>query len=97
MGGGNIINSAFHQVTGELEKTLLEKGREKNLEFEADQAGLLLAWTVGYKPGAIVSFMEKMASNNKSQRRVKTHPATNSRINRIKEFLKDQKIRIPAD
>ena len=87
LGGGNVMNSAFHKATGELEKKMLENGRQKDLEFEADRAGLLYAGNLGYDPGAVIGYLRRTASAKNNKVMVKTHPGASKRIRSMEDFM----------
>ncbi len=93
LGGGNVMSTAFHKVTGDLEKKILENGRQKDLEFEADKAGLLYAAAVGYQPVAAITYLERTARAKGNDVLVKTHPNSGDRIGGIRRFINEEGLR----
>jgi predicted Zn-dependent protease len=70
---------------------LLEKGLDKNLEFEADREGVKYAIRAGYEPKALDQFLarlaaEKQKQNDKTVMDV-THPPIPDRRKAIAEVL----------
>lgn len=70
---------------------LLEKGLDKDLEFEADREGVKYAIRAGYDPKALDRFLERLAASKKknSQKTVMdvTHPSISDRRKVIAEIL----------
>ncbi|MBE9127536.1 MULTISPECIES: M48 family metallopeptidase [unclassified Coleofasciculus] len=56
-------------------------------EFEADQVGLNILRQAGYAPSAMVKFMEKLNSRRSVPSFLSTHPATQDRINALKQAI----------
>lgn len=92
LGGGNIINTVVSQTVDLLEKRLLEQGREKGQELEADQASVQLMSQVGYGPGAALSYLNRVARSANREVLDKTHPAIRERIRAIENFAGTQGI-----
>lgn len=56
-------------------------------ELEADQKGLTTLIQAGYAPSAMVTFMEKLANQPSIPTFLSTHPAINTRIERLNSLL----------
>lgn len=89
-GGGGVLNAAIRQASDRLEKTLLENGRERQLEFDADLAGLTLAAQADYDPEAAVRYIRRMQDSTAGAQRSRTHPPGDARIGRIRKYIKEQ-------
>lgn len=85
--GGSIVNSAVRQTTDQMEEILLEKGRQQGLEFDADEAGILLASDLNYDPAAGAAYLSRIASSHGTETLVKTHPSYADRVVRMKRFI----------
>lgn len=94
--GGNVAisNNQWRNVFNQLYPagaglTMLKYGR--NMELDADQAGLYLMAMAGYDPREAVSFWQRMAaaSNNKKAppEYLSTHPNNESRIAQIQSII----------
>lgn len=94
--GGNVVNSAVRQATDELEQTLLEKGRQKNLEYDADQAGILLASQLNYSADAGVKYIARIGDAPGTETLAKTHPSAADRVTLMKRFLLEQGVTQPS-
>lgn len=92
LGGGNIINTVVSQTVDVLEKRLLEKGREKGQELEADQASVELMAQVGYNPAAAISYLGRVERAGNREILDRTHPAIRERIRAIENFAGAQGI-----
>ncbi|GAB4229333.1 MAG: M48 family metallopeptidase [Elainellaceae cyanobacterium] len=56
-------------------------------ELEADEKGLSNLVQAGYAPGAMVTFMEKLLNQGSIPAFLSTHPATNTRIERLNALI----------
>jgi predicted Zn-dependent protease len=75
---------------------ILEKGLDHKLEYEADLEGVKYAIRAGYKPEALIAFLERLHSSKNSQHLdakvlEKTHPSNIDRQERIKGLLAELK------
>lgn len=89
--GGNVVNSAVRSATGELESILLERGRQRELEFDADEAGVVLAASQGYDPAAAVAYIARL-NQGRVETLSRTHPSTEDRTARLKRFILENQI-----
>ena len=88
--GSNVITAGMQQVTDELEKRMLENGRQKEFEFEADSAGALYAAAVGYDPAGGLRYLRRMQASDKNDTLVATHPTAADRIAALEKFIQEQ-------
>lgn len=83
----------FHNIIGGLQDVLFEKGLDKNLEFEADQAAMEIAYNTGYNPRGFIKVLrmlhKKETSAHKKGSWFSTHPPLPQRINKCREKMKD--------
>lgn len=88
---GTFVSATSDAISKELEKELFESGRSKEVEFRADENGLILGQSLGYDPEAFPKFLELMASNMEKKNAVwsKTHPSTKERVDRLREEIKN--------
>jgi predicted Zn-dependent protease len=85
--GGNVVNSAVRQATDQMEEVLLERGRQRSMELDADQAGILLAADLNYDPGAGTAYLSRISSASGTDTLVKTHPPHADRVVLMKRFI----------
>jgi predicted Zn-dependent protease len=93
-------SSTGAEVGAQLLAAWNESRYSRTQENESDRVGMDLLWRAGYKPEAMVTFMENMLRNEQQQGRARpavkflsSHPATSERIAQLK-FLVQQ---YPAD
>lgn len=89
-GGGSVVNSVVRQSTGELEAQLLEKGRQRNFELDADRAGMLLSSALGYNPLSGTAYLRRLGAMTGNDTFIKTHPAISDRIVSMETFAVEQ-------
>ncbi|MEM7182226.1 MAG: M48 family metalloprotease [Spirochaetota bacterium] len=93
-GGGAVLNMAIEQASSELEKVLLESGREKDLELEADRSGVIYASVgMGYDYNASIQYLERIYKSSKDKEystRKKTHPPLTQRIQKLRQLASSQ-------
>lgn len=91
--GGDLVSSLAHSAMNNLVDELLEKGRDKAQEIEADKAGILLASQLQYDLDSSISYLTKIQKDQENNKvLLKTHPPTQERIEAIKKFIADQKL-----
>jgi predicted Zn-dependent protease len=85
----------FASAIADMQDVLFDKGLDKEMEFEADQAAMETAYRTGYDPSAMIRVLEKLqkleASNtdkNKKGSWYSTHPPLGERIARLTEQLR---------
>lgn len=72
---------------------ILEKGLDKELEFEADQEGVRYAIRAGYEPQGLMTFLTRLEETKKEKNKVdtsileKTHPKISDRKSHIEALL----------
>ena len=91
LGGGaaatiNVVKAASAGMS-----TLLEKGIDHSLEYEADEEGTKYAIRAGYKPDAAVIFLNNLKKKISKKNSVftKTHPSVKTRITKVENVLKE--------
>lgn len=94
--GGNVAisNDDWRNVFNELYPagaglTMLKYGR--NMELDADHAGLYLMAMAGYNPQEAISFWQRMEKASEGQKTppefLSTHPSSGNRIAQIQEIM----------
>lgn len=70
----------------------LRRPNSRQDEYEADQTGLRILGSAGYAQSGMISFMEKLLKQGGSGPSfLSTHPATKSRITRLREAVDSQR------
>ncbi len=73
---------------------MMEKGLDKQLEYEADHEGVKYAIRAGYDPKAMIDFLDRLEKRKKALNMkvlAKTHPSLLDRKSRIEELLTEMK------
>lgn len=95
-GGGGLVNMAVSQASGQMEKMLLEGGRQKELEYEADQTGFIYASiSMGYDYRSAINYLKRIkdsGDDEHSKTLTSTHPPYSERISKLQNFAKEQKL-----
>ncbi len=86
LGGGGFLNSAIDSSAKELHQMLLERGRQKQFELDADSAGALYASTLGYDPRALAAYLQRAAARPGAATLTRTHPPAGERARALLEF-----------
>lgn len=81
--GGEVINASTSLVLDQLEKEIFESGRDKQKEFDADEAGVGLAAQAGYPASGLGNFLYTMSKTADQEAFKKTHPDTKVRISKL--------------
>lgn len=91
---GTLASKALSAMSGEelgqvadLCYTVLEKGRSREMELEADTHGVRLASQVGYAPRALVALLERLDTGTSEQALrwlTATHPSNPDRIKELR-------------
>jgi len=81
----------YRSMIGDLQSVLFDKGLDKNMEFEADKAGMEFAYRTGYDPRGMIRVLE-MLEANKDSATIKgswfsTHPPVDARLERCRQHL----------
>jgi len=81
----------FESMIGDLQTVLFDKGLDKEMEFNADQAGMETAYRTGYDPIGMIEVLKalkKVEGQSKTQGSwFSTHPALNQRIAKLEDLL----------
>lgn len=92
LSGATNAGASLLQAAKDGMGLILEKGLDKNLEFQADALGTRYAIRAGYKPDALYQFLARL-EKNKRKRHVdtsvldKTHPKLSERRKKIASLL----------
>ncbi len=84
--GGPKAVSLFQGVVDDVNKTATE-GYSQDLEFEADEEGSRIAEAAGYAPGAMVSFLRRLETLQRSDPAAykSTHAAPDERVAHVQK------------
>ncbi|RTL56203.1 MAG: M48 family peptidase [Sphingobacteriales bacterium] len=88
--GNTQVNSIFNNTYGVGAQVGVLLPNSRKQEFEADHYGLIFAALSGYNPQEAIPFWERMAkagSGQKPPEFLSTHPADETRIQRLKELM----------
>ncbi|MDD2709817.1 MAG: M48 family metalloprotease [Verrucomicrobiae bacterium] len=83
-GGGNV--SGFDDAISKAITSLLEKGFDPAIEFDADCHGAQLLADAGFPPKALRDYLAQLAKDQQSKP-FSSHPPIQHRIERLDEFL----------
>ena len=86
--GGEIISVGNIVVIEKLEKQLTSEGRDQSFEFEADEAGVLLASSMGFSSAKFENYLERISKTKESKILSLTHPNYKERIESIQDISK---------
>lgn len=82
----------FNSIITQLQSILFEKGLSSTYEFEADKAGMKLAYRTGYNPDGLQKSLERLVSEKTKKQTaghwITAHPACSDRISGCKKALK---------
>ena len=83
----------YRSMIGDLQTVLFDKGLDKNMEFEADKAGMEFAYRTGYDPRGMIRVLEMLEAKKTSATHkgswFSTHPPLDARLERCREHLKN--------
>jgi predicted Zn-dependent protease len=83
-------NSIFNNIFAPAAQVGVLLPNSRNQEYEADHYGLIFTAMAGYNPREAIPFWERMASagsGNKPPEFLSSHPADESRIAKIKQYM----------
>lgn len=81
--GGEVINATTSVLLDEMEKKIFETGRDKQMEIDADEAGVGLAAQAGYPASGLGNYLFSMSKTSDTEAFKKTHPDTKIRISKL--------------
>jgi len=94
------VTAAFEGVLGDIVGTLVERGYDRKLEYEADESAVLFGCRTGYDPAGLARFLKTMVGDMSAvsgKGWFKTHPAPEQRIDRVQaEIDRLQPVPAPA-
>jgi predicted Zn-dependent protease len=80
------VTAAFEGVLGDIVETLVERGYDRKLEYEADKLALVYTIRTGYSPAGLASFLAGMGESRPAGVAAgwfKTHPDAKDRLARV--------------
>lgn len=81
------VTAAFEGVLGDVVETLVERGYDRKLEYEADKLAVDYAVRTGYSPGGLADVLTGMEESKPAGLAAgwfKTHPSASDRLTRVK-------------
>jgi predicted Zn-dependent protease len=81
------VTAAFDGILGDVVETLVERGYDRKLEFEADKLALSYTARTGFSPGGLADFLaglEERKPGGTAAGWFKTHPGAADRLARVK-------------
>lgn len=86
--GGSDLGFSLGKIVNSGIEILLEKGLGEEKESSADQAGTILASSVGYDGYGLFNFLTRLEKESKTVKISKTHPPFPKRLEVLSLFLK---------
>ncbi|WP_109022381.1 M48 family metalloprotease [Leptospira kobayashii] len=81
--GGEVISAATSATLDELEKQFFETGRDISFEWEADEAGVILAAQSGYPANGLGDYLGRLTKAPNAKQLTHTHPDTATRVTKL--------------
>jgi predicted Zn-dependent protease len=79
---------------------VVAKGLDQNLEFDADQLGIVLAARAGYSPSGLIEVLQKLQARSAADASLElllaTHPHPTTRLQRLGELIAPRVSSLPA-
>jgi predicted Zn-dependent protease len=76
----------FQDMIADLQNVLFDRGLDRNMEFEADLAGMEFAYRTGYDPGGMIRVLQMLQQRERGAQKAgswfSTHPPLSDRIGR---------------
>jgi predicted Zn-dependent protease len=91
-GAGEATRIAFSQAVERAVAILLESGRKRADELEADRLGTTLLAIAGYRPDALRSYLARVAEApaERTADRRRTHPGFDARLAELDQVLREE-------
>lgn len=86
--GGSDLGFSLGKIVNSGIEILLEKGLGEEKESSADQAGTMLATSVGYHGYGLLNFLTRLEKDSNTVKLSKTHPPFPKRLEELGLFLK---------
>jgi predicted Zn-dependent protease len=81
----------YQEMVGNLQTVLFDKGLDKNMEFEADETGMEVAYRTGYDPSGMIRVLKmlqkKEATATSKGSWFSTHPPLSIRLEKCHKLL----------
>jgi len=82
----------FQSMIGNLQTILFDQGLDKDMEFQADVAGMETAYRTGYNPAGFIQVLEMLSSREGSAKKqgswFSTHPPLSMRLSRCRDQMR---------
>lgn len=96
---GPVVGN-FAEMVGGFADNLIESGYNKDQEYEADNFGTRALAAAGYDPNAMARMLERVEAYEKSHKDddkfLSNHPDPKSRIEKVKDLIKNPKNNLKA-
>lgn len=90
--GGNIISTVMETAAAEIEKSMLESGRQKDLELQADGSAIIMLADTGYDTSVYPGYLKKLDKAAGNERLTKTHPPVSERVDKLQAYMRENRI-----
>lgn len=80
----------YRDMVGNLQTVLFDKGLDKNMEYEADESAMAVAYRTGYDPAGMIRVLQMLQQKEATATRkgswFSTHPPLASRLQRCNDW-----------
>jgi predicted Zn-dependent protease len=95
--GGDFVSAFTKTAVDGIYKQILEEGRKKEEEMDADKAGTIYLSLAGYDLSSAIRYLEKLDKSQHNETVLKTHPPTKERIGELNRFIKEQSLPVKGN